>query len=323
VAFWIDRPVLVTGASGFIGGWLVDRLVAHGAAVVCLVRDAVPRSPVLRPPLSERVTVVRGDVRDQALLERALGEYEIATAFHLAAQTLVPIANQNPVSTLDTNVAGTWALLEACRRSPRVAQIVIASSDKAYGAHDVLPYDEATPLRARHPYDVSKACADLIAQSFAQTFGLPIAITRFGNCYGGGDWNPSRLVPGTIRAALRGERPSLRSDGRFVRDWLYVEDAAEAYLLLAEALAARPALAGEAFNFSLEAPLSVLDLVRRILAVMGSDLEPIVRGEATHEIPAQSLSAARAREVLGWSPRFSLDEGLARTVAWYRAALAR
>jgi CDP-glucose 4,6-dehydratase len=317
--FWQDRRVFVTGGMGLLGGWLVRRLLDLDADVVCLVRDRVPHSTLLRDRLVERVTVVDGDVCDQALLERALGEYEIDTVFHLAAQTIVGIANRNPVSTFETNVRGTWTLLEACRRSPLARQIVFASSDKAYGEHDHLPYSEATPLQGRHPYDVSKSCADLIAQACARTYGLPVAITRCGNLYGGGDLNWNRIVPGTIRSALRGDRPVIRSDGKSVRDYLYVEDGVSAYLCLAEALAADRALAGAAFNFGHNQPLCVLDLVRRIQEACGRpDLEPDVRAEATNEIPAQYLDATRAREVLGWKPEFSLEEGLRRTAAWYR-----
>src|SRR6266403_1921499 len=244
--FWRDRPTLVTGATGLVGGCLVRRLVEAGADVVCLVRDWVPQSELVQAGLIERVKVVRGDVRDQSLLERALGEYEIDTTIHLAAQTIVGIANRNPISTFETNVAGTWHLLEACRRTPTVRQIVLASSDKAYGESDDLPYVETMPLEAEHPYDVSKACADLIARAYARTWGLPVVTTRCGNFFGGGDLNWNRVVPGTIRSVLRGERPVIRSDGSQVRDYIYVEDAVSAYLQLAEQLAADPTLAGEA-----------------------------------------------------------------------------
>jgi CDP-glucose 4,6-dehydratase len=320
--FWRDRPTLVTGASGLVGGWVVRRLLEAGADVVTLVRDWVPESELVSS-LAANVTLVRGDVRDQPLLERVLGEYEVATVIHLAAQTIVPIANRNPVSTWETNVGGTWALLEACRRSPRVGEIVVASSDKAYGDAGETPYDEDTPLAGRHPYDASKACADLIALSYAETFDLPVAVTRCGNFYGPGDLNWNRIVPGTIRSVLRGERPVIRSDGRSVRDYFYVEDGAAAYLLLAEQLAARADLRGQAFNFSDEAPLTVLELVGRILDVMGSQLEPEVRNDATHEIRYQCLASGKARRVLGWTPLFTLDKGLTRTVPWYAEQLER
>jgi CDP-glucose 4,6-dehydratase len=320
--FWRDRPTFVTGATGLLGGWLVRALVDAGADVVCLVRDWVPRSAVLGGELAQRVRLVRGEVQDQALMERAIGEYEIDCVFHLAAQTVVGTANRNPVSTFESNVQGTWALLEACRRSPLVKAVVFASSDKAYGAHDTLPYDEGAALQGRHPYDVSKSCADLIAQSYATTYGTPVAITRCGNFYGGGDLNWNRLVPGTVRSVLRGERPLIRSDGTLVRDYFYVEDGVAAYLELAEALRNRPELAGEAFNFSNELQVTVLDMTQRILDALGSTLEPDVRNEARHEIPHQWLSAEKARRVLGWSPTFGLDEGMTRTVAWYRGFLA-
>jgi CDP-glucose 4,6-dehydratase len=316
--FWLDRPVLVTGAAGLVGVWLVDRLLAAGAEVVCLVRDWVPQSELVRADLIDRVRTVRGDVCDQTLLERVLGEYEIDTVMHLAAQAIVGVANANPVSTFESNIAGTWALLEACRRSPRVKQIVVASSDKAYGDHEQLPYCETAPLDPRHPYDVSKACADLIARSYAQTYELPVAITRCGNFYGGGDLNWNRIVPGTVRSVIRGQRPVIRSDGQFVRDYFYVEDGAAAYMHLAEALAGNRALRGEAFNFSNEVQLSVLDLVAKILQALHSPLEPLVLGTASHEIRHQYLSAAKARNVLSWEPLFTLETALQRTIDWYK-----
>ncbi len=321
LTFWRDRRTLVTGATGLVGGALVRRLREQGADLVCLVRDWVPQSELVRSRLIDHVTTVRGDVRDQGLLERVLGEYEIVTVIHLAAQTIVTIANRNPVSTFETNVAGTWALLEACRRSPTVKQIVVASSDKAYGDQDALPYTEETPLAGRHPYDVSKSCADLLAQSYAATYGLPVVVSRCGNFYGGGDLNWNRIVPGTIRSVVRGERPIIRSDGQYVRDYFYVEDGAAVYALLAERLAERPEIKGRAYNFSNETPVTVLDLVGRVLSLMGSDLAPDVRNEATNEIRRQCLSAARARAELGWRPLYSLDEGLTPTIEWYRSFL--
>jgi CDP-glucose 4,6-dehydratase len=320
-SFWADRPTLLTGATGLVGAWTLRRLVEAGADVVCLVRDWVPGSEAVRSGLLEGAVVARGDVRDRDVIERLLGEYEIDTVLHLAAQTIVGIANRNPVSTLETNIAGTWSVMEACRRSPRVEQVVLASSDKAYGEQPQLPYREDTPLEGRHPYDVSKSCADLIATSYAVTYDLPVVITRCGNFFGGGDLNWNRIVPGTIRSVLRGQRPVIRSDGSLVRDYFYVEDGAAAYMQLAEWLAANQDGRGEAFNFSNETQLTVSELVERILGLMGSDLVPEVRGEATHEIPAQFLDASKARSILGWAPLFSLDEGLERTIAWYREAL--
>jgi len=315
--FWLDRPTFVTGATGLVGSWLVQRLCAAGADVVCLVRDWVPQSELVRSSWIDKVKVVRGDVRDQAFLERSIGEYEIDTVIHLAAQTIVGIANRNPVSTFETNIGGTWALLEACRRTPCVKQIVVASSDKAYGDQEILPYDEQSPLQGQHPYDVSKSCTDLIAHSYAVTYGLPVVITRCGNFYGGGDLNWNRIVPGTIRSVLRGERPVIRSDGQSVRDYFYVEDGAAAYMMLAERLASDASLYGEAFNFSNEMQVTVLELVNRVLSIMGSNTTPDVRNEASNEIRHQYLSAAKARQQLEWAPLFTLDGGLQNTIRWY------
>lgn len=316
--FWLDRPTLVTGATGLVGSWVVKGLVERGAQVVCLVRDWVPQSELVQARLLERVMVARGDVRDQELLERLLGEYEVDTVIHLAAQTIVSIANRNPVSTFDTNIRGTWALLEACRRSPQVKQVVVASSDKAYGDQAEMPTDEDSPLQGRHPYDASKSCADLIAHAYAVTYELPVAITRCGNFYGGGDLNWNRLIPGTIRSVLRGRPPLIRSDGNFIRDYFYVEDGALAYLLLAEKLAAQPELRGQAFNFSYENRLTVLEVTERLLHLMGSPLKPEILNQVSNEIRVQSLSAEKARNLLGWSPAFTLDESLSRTIDWYR-----
>lgn len=320
--FWQDRPVFVTGATGLVGSWLVKTLIEEGADVVCLMRDWVPDSELIRGNQIAHVKVVRGDVSDQQILERVLGEYEIDTVFHLAAQTLVGVANRNPVSTFETNIAGTWALMEACRNSPLVRQIVVASSDKAYGDQEVLPYTEASPLRGQHPYDVSKSCADLIAHTYAVSYDLPVVITRCGNFYGGGDLNWNRIVPGTIRSVLRGQRPVIRSDGRYVRDYFYVEDGTAAYLQLAEQLANRQELRGEAFNFSNELQIDVMSLVRKILDLMGSRLEPEIRNQASHEIRHQYLSAEKARRILGWKPRYDLTSGLGRTIQWYQEYFA-
>ncbi|HKO95961.1 MAG TPA: NAD-dependent epimerase/dehydratase family protein [Pyrinomonadaceae bacterium] len=316
--FWRDRRTFVTGATGMLGGWTVQQLIDLGADVVCLMRDWVPQSELVRLEVSKKASIVNGDVRDQGLVERILAEYEVDTVFHFAAQTIVSIANRNPVSTFESNIQGTWSLLEACRRSPLVKQIVVASSDKAYGEHDVLPYQEDTPLNSRHPYDVSKTCADLIAQSYAHTFALPIAITRCGNFYGGGDLNWNRIVPGTVRSILRGQPPIIRSDGQYIRDYLYVEDGAAANILLAERLSAQPELRGQAFNFSNESQISVTEMVDHILARMESDLRPEIRGEADNEIRRQYLSAGKARRMLGWSANYDLDAGLEKTIAWYR-----
>lgn len=317
-SFWQDRPTLVTGATGLVGSWLVKRLLENMADVVCLVRDWVPQSELVQSQLLDRVKIVRGDICDQVLLERMLGEYEINTVIHLAAQTIVTIANRNPASTFETNIGGTWKLLEACRRSPAVKQIVVASSDKAYGDQEQLPYDEDTPLQGQHPYDVSKSCADLIAHTYAVTFHLPVAITRCGNFYGGGDLNWNRIVPGTIRSITRNQAPVIRSDGEYIRDYFYVEDGAAAYMLLAQKLADNPDLRGQAFNFSNELQVNVKDLVSQISSEMKSNLQPVILNEVSNEIRHQYLTAEKARNVLGWMPLFTLQTGLQRTIGWYR-----
>jgi CDP-glucose 4,6-dehydratase len=320
---WDGKKVFVTGGTGLLGPWLMGRLVDEGAAVVALVRDCVPESNFYRLGLADKVTVVRGDVTDGALLERAYNEYEVDTVFHLAAQAIVGTANRSPISTFESNIRGTWALLEAARRSPWIERIVIASSDKAYGDHDKLPYEEDGPLSPTNFYDVSKASADLIARAYHKSFGLPLAIARCGNLYGGGDLNFNRLVPGTIAAALRGRPPVIRSDGRYVRDYFYVLDAVEAYLRLGENLTTGAKVVGEVFNFSNEEPLTVLDLVAKILKCAGAEgLKPEIRATASGEIVRQYLSSRKALERLGWRARYSLDQGLAETVAWYRSFFA-
>jgi CDP-glucose 4,6-dehydratase len=315
--FWQNRNVFVTGCTGLLGSWLTEELVRRGANVVGLVRDLVPKSRLNRSGVAGQMNTVRGEVEDYFLLERALNEYEIETVFHLAAQTIVGTANRNPVSTFETNIQGTWNLLEACRRNPLVKQVVVASSDKAYGAQPKLPYDESTPLEGRHPYDVSKSCVDLLAQSYYRTFGTPVCVTRCGNFYGGGDLNFNRIVPGTIRSVLFGESPVIRSDGTLVRDYFYIEDAVGAYLMLAEKMAELK-IGGEAFNFSNEIQVTVLDLTKRILKLMKSGLKPTILNQAPNEIPHQYLSAKKARRKLGWKPLFTLEQGLKRTIAWYR-----
>ncbi len=319
--FWRDRPVLVTGCTGILGSWLTQTLVEQGAQVVGLVRDWVAQSLLVRSGTMDRINIVRGDIRNAPLMARTFAEYEVDTCFHLAAQTVVGIANRAPVGTLDTNIRGTWTVLEAARSWPGTRRVLVASSDKAYGAQPDLPYTEVHPLEGRHPYDVSKSCADLIAQTYAHTYGLPVVITRCGNLYGAGDLNWNRLVPGTMRAVLRGERPVIRSDGSMRRDYVYIADIVEAYLTLAEAMD-DPALHGEAFNFGLDAPLRVDELVHKIIALSdGPNLEPIIQNRAANEIPEQYLSSEKAHRVLGWQPRYTLEEGLRETMAWYRAFL--
>ena len=319
--FWRDRSVLVTGATGLVGSCLTRHLIEASADVVCLVRDWIPQSELVRAGTIEHVKVVRGDIVDRDLIERALGEHEVEIVIHLAAQTIVGIANRNPISTFETNIGGTWNVLEACRRSPSVKAIVVASSDKAYGDQEVLPYSEETPLAGQHPYDVSKSCADLISATYAKSYALPVVITRCGNFYGAGDLNWNRIVSGTIRSLYRGQAPIIRSDGLFVRDYFYVEDGAAAYMMLAEKLMEDPDLRGHAFNFSNEIQITVLDLVQRISRLMGKTIAPVVLNQATNEIRHQYLSAEKARRMLGWSPLFSLEDGLAATVKWYERFL--
>lgn len=318
-AFWRDRPTFVTGGTGLVGSWLVRRLLDVGADVVCLVRDWIPQSELVRSRTIEKVKIVRGDIHDRNLLERILSEYEIKTVFHLAAQTIVTIANCHPISTFETNIQGTWNLLEACRRSLKVQQIILASSDKAYGDQTILPYTESMSLQGQHPYDVSKSCADLIGHTYAVTYDLPVTITRCGNFYGGGDLNWNRIIPGTIRSIFRGQNPIIRSDGKYIRDYFYVEDGAAAYMLLAEEMEKHPELKGEAFNFSNEIQMTVSEIVDRILHLMNSDLRVEIKNETSNEIFHQYLSAEKARRVLGWHPLFTLDAGLSRTVDWYRS----
>jgi CDP-glucose 4,6-dehydratase len=285
--------------------------------VVVVLRDLVPDTLFEASGDRARSTVVLGDVADGALIERVLAEYEVDAVFHLAAQTIVEHAWRNPLGTFRSNIEGTWEVLDACRRSGRPTRIVVASSDKAYGEQADLPYREDQPLEGRHPYDVSKSCTDLIAQSYAWTYDLPVVVTRCGNLYGGGDLNFNRLIPGSIRDALAGRSPTLRSDGTPIRDYLYVEDAVDAYVSLA-ARADESGIRGEAWNFSTETPMSARDVVGRVVAACGRpDLEPVVLASARHEIGAQHLSSEKARHALGWSPRFGLDQGFDRTVAWY------
>jgi CDP-glucose 4,6-dehydratase len=320
--FWREQSVFVTGATGIIGSWLVEGLLDRGADVVCLVRDTVPRSNLLLSGRLAKVTTARGELEDYLSLERIINEYEVDAIFHLGAQTIVGTADRAPLATFESNIRGTWNILEAARVHRRtVRRVIIASSDKAYGDHGRRLYTEDMALRGQRPYDVSKSCADLLAQTYASTYDLPVAIARCANIFGGGDLNFSRIVPGTIRAALAGRRPVVRSDGTPVRDYLYVLDAVEAYLTLALALDDQ-AIRGQAFNFGPGSPLTVLEIARQILALVGRpDLDPEILGGATTELPYQAPSAEKARRVLGWRPRHSLDEGLRQTIEWYRRYL--
>ena len=315
------RSVFVTGAYGLLGSWLVKALLDEGARTTVLKRDDVARSALVLEGTEQHVNVVHGDVCDGPLMQRALGEYEVDTVFHLAAQTIVGIANHSPLSTFETNIRGTWMLLEACRRQG-VERVVVAASDKAYGIHEELPYREDFGLQPRYPYDVSKAATDMIARSYWHTYELPVAVTRFANLYGGGDMNLSRLVPEAAIAAIEGRRPVIRSDGTLERDFLYVEDAVEAYLAIC-GLLDRGRAAGEAFNAGGDRPHSVLEVVELTCKVAGTDLEPDVRGTGTPpgEITRQWVDSTKLRTMSGWAPQVGLEEGLRRTVAWYREHL--
>jgi CDP-glucose 4,6-dehydratase len=321
-SFWHNRSVFVTGATGFVGAHIARSLVEQGARVVCLQRDAAPVNPLDLFDLRHRVTVVNGAVEDFALMERVLNEYGIEAVFHLAAQALVGAANRSPLSTLESNIRGSYSLLEACRLSQTVARVVVASSDKAYGTHEQLPYTEDYPLRGLFPYDASKVCTDVLARSYAHSYGLPVAVTRFANIYGPGDLNLSRIIPGTIISALRGTAPIIRSDGTPVRDFVFTDDVARGYLLLAEKA---PEVRGEAFNFGSGEPVQMLDLARRIIRFAGKEgrLEPriISPTKIAGEIDAQYLSAEKAKARLGWQAEVSLDQGLQRAIEWYRAHL--
>ncbi len=314
-----ERRIFVTGATGIVGSWLVRRLLDEGAYVVALVRDADPQSELFRSGTVRQVSVVSGALEDYTTLERAINEHETDTVFHLAAQTIVGTALRAPLPTFESNIRGTYHVLEACRRlEGLVKAVVVASSDKAYGDSDVLPYTEDMPPLGRHPYDVSKSCTDLIAQSYAHTYNLPVGIARAGNIYGGGDLNWSRIVPGTIRSAVREEHPVLRSDGTFIRDYIFVEDVVEGYLKLAAAVRAGSSI-GEAYNLSTESKVTALQMMKAVLQAADAEhLEPVVMNTARAEIKHQYLDATKAREHLGWTANFSLEEGLGRTVRWYR-----
>ena len=314
----------VTGATGMVGSALVRRLVETDVDVVVLVLDPDPRSELYRSGHIAHTTVVNGALEDLSALERALAVHAPDAVYHLGAQTIVGAARRSPLTTLEANVRGTWNLLEAARRIPTAAAVVVASSDKAYGAVDDLPYTETMALAGDEPYEVSKAAADLVSQMYARTYGVPVAIARCGNIYGPGDLNWSRIVPGTIRSLLRDEQPILRSDGTFVRDYLHVDDVVDAYLTLGDALAAQTVASGEGWNFSDESPRTVREMYDAVCVAAGrTGTEPNVLGEAPGEIHDQWLSAAKARNELGWKPQVQLDAGLATTVEWYRSYLSR
>lgn len=314
---WSTKRVLITGASGLLGSWLTEELVTKGATIVVIIRDWVPDALLFDSPAFSKVIVVRGDIIDIDVVERCINEYEIDTIFHLGAQTIVPTANRAPLSSFESNIKGTWTILEACRRVGTVQRIVVASTDKVYGTQLTLPYTEEMPLLAAHPYDVSKACADMIAQSYYQTYHIPLAITRCGNIYGGGDLNFSRIIPGTILSLLRQERPIIRSNGLYIRDYIYIKDVIAGYLTLAEQLQ-KPEVQGQAFNFSTNNRLTVLEVVDLVKMLMDSSLQPDIQNTVKGEIPAQYLSSEKASHVLGWKATYDINAGLQETVTWYK-----
>ena len=320
--YWEQKKVLITGATGLVGSWLIRKLVEEGAHVTAFVRDFNPQSEFFRSKDYKNTAIVQGSLEDFAAIERAINEQEIDTVFHLGAQTIVGTALRNPLATFEANIRGTYNLLEACRLHPSlVKRIVIASSDKAYGSSPVLPYLETMPLAGKHPYDVSKSCTDLLASSYHHTYHLPLAIARCGNIYGGADLNWSRLIPGSIRSFLLDSAPIIRSDGKYTRDYIYVEDVVEAYLLLAEHLH-RPEVRGEAFNFGLDAPSDVLEVVELIQRLMNRPfLNPKILNSASAEIRDQSLNSEKAKKILEWTPGYSLEEGLSKTIDWYQMYL--
>ncbi len=323
MGFWQNRNVFVTGATGLLGSWMVEDLVKKGANVTCLIRDWVPGSKLISSGMVNRTNIVHGQLEDYELMVRALNEYEIDTVFHLAAQTIVGTASRSAISTFDANIRGTWNLLEACRVNNKlIERILVASSDKAYGPQDNLPYTEDMPMQGRFPYDVSKSCADLISQSYFHTYKMPITITRCVNLFGGGDLSFNRLVPGTIASALRDEPPVIRSNGKFIRDYFYVMNAVDGYLKLAEKMP-DDSINGQAFNFGYGEPLSVLELVDEILTIMGkTSLEPVILNEASNEIINQFLDCTKAQKLLGWQPQYDREEGLRQTIKWYEQYLA-
>lgn len=315
--FWKNKKVLVTGFAGFLGSNLTKRLIDLGAFVIGLDIKPRPKQSVLTKADYQKITVIRGSVANYRLVKKILQKYKIEYVFHLAAEALVENCYQNPLKAFNSNIAGTWVMLEACRQWPEIKAIVCASSDKAYGQHKKLPYTEKSPLLGDHPYDVSKSCADLLAAAYFNTFNLPVGVTRSGNIFGPGDFNFSRVIPDTIRCALTNKTFIIRSNGKFVRDYVYVDDIVNGYLMLAEQLQ-RKNLAGEAFNFSAENPLTVLELVKKIYAVLGKKPKYKILNQAQYEIKHQFLSSAKAQKILGWQPKYNLEKALKKTIAWYQ-----
>ena len=318
--FWSGKRVFVTGCNGFLGSWLTKTLSENGAEVTGLIRDIIPNSYLKLSGTLDKINVVYGGLEDYRTIERALNEHEIQFCFHLGAQAIVSTANRSPISTFEANIKGTWTVLEAARCTKLLEGVIVASSDKAYGIHEKLPYTEDAPLKGSHPYDVSKSCSDLLAQSYFHSYGLPVSITRCGNIYGGGDLNFTRIVPGTIKSVIHNETPVIRSDGKFTRDYIYVSDIVDGYLKIAENM---KKAGGEAFNFSNENPVSVIELFDKIIRISGKKMKPRVLNEAKNEIRDQYLSSKKSVKTLGWKSKYSLEDGLREAFLWYREFFQR
>lgn len=319
---WKNLPVLVTGADGFVGSWIANELIEQGTDVYTIVRDIKKQSNLDVLNLRNKINIVHGDLANFDVCNRVLKEYEISVCFHLAAQAIVGTANISPLSTFESNIKGTWNILEVARLSKFIKGLVVASSDKAYGIQKKLPYTEESPLLATYPYDASKACADILARSYFNTYGLPVAVTRNANTYGGADLNFSRLIPDTIRSLFDNRQPVIRSDGTPERDYMYIKDAVNAYLKLASNLN-RKDVQGEAFNFGTGKPISVLELYNKIINLMDKKIKPKILGNAKNEIDKQYLSIEKAKRVLKWQPQYSIEQGLRETIAWYRQFFKR
>ena len=317
---WKDVNVLVTGADGFVGSWVARALIEKGANVSTIVRDIKKSSNLDAIGIRNKINLVNGDLTNFEICQRVMNEYETEICFHIAAQAIVTTANTSPLSTFESNIKGTWNILESARQSRFIRGLVVASSDKAYGVQKNLPYTEESPLLGIFPYDASKACADILARSYFKTYQLPVAVTRNANTYGGGDLNFGRLIPDTIRSLLENKQPLIRSDGTPERDYMYIKDAVSAYLTLAENLS-RKEVMGEAFNFGTGKPISVLDLYKKIIKSMGKSIKPKILGTAVNEIDRQYLSINKAKRILNWEPKYSLEQGLKETIKWYERFL--
>lgn len=316
MSFWEGKKVFVTGAFGFLGSWLSAELASQKAEVVALMLDRVPDSTLVRSGTESKVSVVNGSLADYEEMLRIFNEFEIEYCFHLGAQPIVTVANRNPLSTFNSNIKGTWNILEAARNSRLLKGLVVASSDKVYGDNRNLPYREDFPLNASHPYDVSKTCTDVLSQSYFHTYGVPIGIARSGNFYGGGDINFDRLVPGTMKSLMKGTQPIIRSDGKFVRDFFYIKDAVGAFLALGESVQ-KQEVRGQAFNFGTENHYTVLEIVEKLIALSGKSLKPEILNQASNEIREQYLDCSKAKKLLGWKSSTSIDSGLKETFKWY------